>query len=109
VFWDVTAVVVALVVLGMALEVKAKGKTSEAIKKLIGLQAKTARVIRQGQEVDLPVEEVLAGDVVVVRPGEKVPVDGTVLDGSSAVDESMITGESLPVEKGPGAEVIGAT
>jgi Cu+-exporting ATPase len=101
--------VVALVVLGMALEVKAKGKTSEAIKKLIGLQAKTARVIRQGQEVDLPVEEVLAGDVVVVRPGEKVPVDGTVLDGSSAVDESMITGESLPVEKGPGAEVIGAT
>lgn len=109
VFWDVTAVVVALVVLGMALEVKAKGKTSEAIKKLIGLQAKTARVIREGQEVDLPVEEVLAGDVVVVRPGEKVPVDGTVLDGSSAVDESMITGESLPVEKGPGAEVIGAT
>jgi Cu+-exporting ATPase len=67
------------------------------------------QVIRQGQEVDLPVEEVLAGDVVVVRPGEKVPVDGTVLDGSSAVDESMITGESLPVEKGPGAEVIGAT
>ena len=109
VFWDVTAVVVALVVFGMALEVKAKGKTSEAIKKLIGLQAKTARVIREGQEVDLPVEEVLAGDVVVVRPGEKVPVDGTVLDGSSAVDESMITGESLPVEKGPGAEVIGAT
>jgi Cu+-exporting ATPase len=109
VFWDVTAVVVALVVLGMALEVKAKGKTSEAIKKLIGLQAKTARVIRQGQEVDLPVEEVLAGDVVVVRPGEKIPVDGMVLDGSSAVDESMITGESLPVEKSPGTEVIGAT
>ncbi|GIX47167.1 MAG: haloacid dehalogenase [Candidatus Tectimicrobiota bacterium] len=109
VFWDVSAVVVALVVLGMALEVKAKGKTSEAIKKLIGLQAKTARVVRQGQEVDLPVEEVLVGDVVVVRPGEKIPVDGIVLEGSSAVDESMLTGESLPVEKRPGDEVIGGT
>jgi Cu+-exporting ATPase len=109
VFWDVTAVVVALVVLGMALEVKAKGKTSEAIKKLIGLQAKTARVVRDGQEVDLPVEEVLVGDVVVMRPGEKIPVDGEVIEGSSAVDESMLTGESIPVEKRPGNEVIGAT
>jgi Cu+-exporting ATPase len=109
VFWDVTAVVVALVVLGMALEVKAKGKTSEAIKKLIGLQAKTARVVRDGQEMDVPVEEVLVDDVVVVRPGEKIPVDGTVLEGSSAVDESMLTGESLPVDKRPGDEVIGAT
>jgi Cu+-exporting ATPase len=108
-FWDVAAVVVALVVLGMALEVKAKGRTSEAIKKLIGLQAKTARVVRGDQEVDLPMEEVLVGDMVVVRPGEKIPVDGEVLEGSSAVDESMITGESIPVEKRLGDEVIGAT
>ncbi len=109
VFWDVTTVVVALVVLGMALEIKAKGKTSEAIKKLVGLQAKTARVIRDGRQVDIPVEEVLVGDRVVVRPGEKVPVDGVVLEGSSSVDESMITGESIPVEKREGDEVIGAT
>ena len=109
VFWDVTTVVVALVVLGLALEVKAKGKTSEAIKKLIGLQAKTARVLREGREIDLPVEEVLVGDTVVVRPGEKIPVDGEMLEGASAVDESMITGESIPVEKHAGDEVIGAT
>jgi Cu+-exporting ATPase len=109
VFYDVTAVVVALVNLGLALELKAKGRTSEAIKKLIGLQAKTARVVRAGAETDIPVEEVLVGDVVVVRPGEKVPVDGVVLEGGSAVDESMLTGESIPVEKQPGDEVIGAT
>ncbi len=109
VFWDVTAVVVALVVLGMALEVKAKGRTSEAIKKLIGLQARVARVLRDGKETDIPVEEVLVGDTVVVRPGEKIPVDGEVLEGASSVDESMITGESIPVEKHAGDEVIGAT
>jgi Cu+-exporting ATPase len=109
VFWDVTTVVVALVVLGLALEVKAKGKTSEAIRKLIGLQAKTARVVRVGRETDIPVEEVLVGDVVIVRPGEKIPVDGELLEGASAVDESMITGESIPVEKHAGDEVIGAT
>lgn len=109
VFYDVTAVVTALVVLGMALELKAKGRTSEAIKKLIGLQAKTARVVREGAELDIPVEEVLAGDTVVVRPGEKIPVDGQILEGTSAIDESMITGESIPVEKQPGDEVIGAT
>lgn len=109
VFWDVVTVVVALVVLGMALEIKAKGKTSEAIKKLIGLQAKTARVVRQGKELDIPVEEVVAGDRIIVRPGEKVPVDGIVVDGSSSIDESMITGESIPVEKREGDEVIGAT
>jgi P-type Cu+ transporter len=108
-FYDVVAVVIALVVLGQALELRAKGRTSEAIKKLMGLQAKTARVIRDGQELDLPVEEVLVGDVVQVRPGEKVPVDGVILEGSSAVDESMLTGESLPVSKGAGDEVIGAT
>jgi Cu+-exporting ATPase len=109
VFWDVTDVVTALVVLGLALELKAKGRTSEAIRKLIGLQAKTARVIRDGKEVDLPIEEVLVGDTVIVRPGEKIPVDGEVTDGASAIDESMITGESMPVEKRVGDEVIGAT
>ena len=109
VYYDVTVVVTALVVLGLAMELKAKGRTSEAIKKLIGLQAKTARVVRDGREADIPVEEVLVGDVVVVRPGEKIPVDGEIIEGSSAVDESMVTGESLPVEKRTGDEVIGAT
>ena len=109
VYYDVTAVVTALVVLGLAMELKAKGRTSEAIKKLIGLQAKTARVIRDGVEMDVAVEEVLVGDTVMVRPGEKIPVDGQVIDGASAVDESMITGESIPVEKHVGDEVIGAT
>ncbi len=109
VYYDVTVVVTALVVLGLAMELKAKGRTSEAIKKLIGLQPKTARVVRDGREADIPVEAVVVGDVVVVRPGEKLPVDGEVLAGTSAVDESMVTGESIPVEKGPGDEVIGAT
>ncbi len=109
VYYDVTVVVTALVVLGLAMELKAKGRTSDAIRKLIGLQAKTARVVRDGREVDIPVEEVLVGDVVVVRPGEKVPVDGEIVVGSSAVDESMVTGESLPVEKTVGDEVIGST
>jgi len=109
VYYDVTVVVTALVVLGLAMELRAKGRTSEAIKKLIGLQAKTARVVRDGQEVDIPVEEVLVGDIVVVRPGEKIPVDGEIAEGSSAVDESMVTGESIPVEKRIGDEVIGAT
>jgi Cu+-exporting ATPase len=102
-------VVTALVVLGLAMELRAKGRTSEAIKKLIGLQAKTARVIREGKELDIPVEEVLVGDLVVVRPGEKIPVDGEITEGTSALDESMVTGESLPVEKKVGDEVIGAT
>jgi P-type Cu+ transporter len=108
-FYDVVAVVIALVVLGQAVELRAKGQSSAAIKKLLGLQAKTARVIRDGQEMDLPVEEVLVGDVIQVRPGEKVPVDGVIVEGSSAVDESMLTGESLPVSKKSGDEVIGAT
>lgn len=108
-FYDVTAVVTALVVLGQALEVRAKGRTSQAIRKLMGLQAKTARVIRNGQEVEIPVEEVLVGDVVLVRPGDKIPVDGEIVDGRSAVDESMVTGESLPVDKSVGDTVIGAT
>lgn len=109
VYYDVTVVVTALVVLGLAMEIKAKGRTSEAIKKLIGLQAKTARVLRDGRELDIPVEEVVVEDIVVVRPGEKIPVDGEVIEGQSAVDESMITGESLPVSKKLNDEVIGAT
>ena len=108
-YYDVSAVVVALVTLGMALEVKAKGRSSEAIRKLVGLQAKTARVIRDGRELDVPVEEVIVGDVVAVRPGEKVPVDGVITDGESSLDESMVTGESLPVDKSAGDDVIGAT
>ncbi len=109
VFFDVTSVVTALVVLGSALEIRARAKTSEALKKLIGLQAKTARVIRDGVEVEIPFEGVIEGDVVVVRPGEKIPVDGVVVSGASSVDESMVTGEPIPVEKGEGAVVIGAT
>lgn len=109
VYYDVTVVVTALVVLGLAMELKAKGRTSEAIKKLIGLQAKTARVLRDGGERDIPVEAVVVNDVVIVRPGEKIPVDGEVVEGQSTVDESMITGESLPVSKKMGDEVIGAT
>jgi P-type Cu+ transporter len=109
VYFDVVAVVTALVVLGMALELKAKGRSSEAIRKLVGLQAKTARVVRDGAELHVPVEEVVVGDVLAVRPGEKVPVDGTVVEGSSSVDESMISGEPIPVEKAPGSRVVGAT
>lgn len=108
-FYDVVAVVITLVVLGQALELRAKGQSSSAIKKLLGLQARTARVIRDGKEMDLPVEEVLVGDLIQVRPGEKVPVDGVIVEGSSAVDESMLTGESMPASKKMGDEVIGAT
>ncbi|NOZ24946.1 MAG: copper-translocating P-type ATPase [Nitrospirae bacterium] len=108
-YFDVVSVVIALVVLGQALELRAKGRTSEAIKKLMGLQAKTARVIREGAEIDIPIEEVLVGDTVVVRPGEKIPVDGVLVEGRSSVDESMLTGEPLPAEKQEGDEVIGGT
>ena len=109
VYFDTTAVIITLILVGRFLEARAKGKTSEAIRKLIGLQAKTARVIRDGKEIDLPIEKVIAGDVIFVRPGEKIPVDGVILKGQSSVDESMITGESMPVEKNVGDEVIGAT
>ncbi|MBN2248323.1 MAG: heavy metal translocating P-type ATPase [Coriobacteriia bacterium] len=109
VFFETSALLLTFVILGKLLEARAKGKTSDAIKKLMGLQAKTARVVRDDVEIDVPVEQVLAGDVVVVRPGEKVPVDGVVTEGSSAVDESMLTGESIPVEKREGDTVIGAT
>jgi len=109
VYFDTAGAIIVLILLGRLLEARAKGQTSEAIKKLIGLQAKTARVIRDGKEMDIPVEEVRIGDLVVVRPGEKIPVDGIVKKGRSSVDESMVTGEPIPVEKNPGDEVIGAT
>jgi len=108
-FYDSAATIITLIVLGKYLEARAKGRASEAIRKLMGLQPRTARVLRDGAEVDVPVETVVPGDVVLVRPGEKVPVDGMVREGRSTVDESMITGESLPVLKGPGDRVIGAT
>ena len=109
VYFDTSAAIIVLILLGRFLEARAKGKTSEAIKKLIGLQPKTARVVRNGNEVDIPVEEVSIGDIVIVRPGEKIPVDGIVKEGYSSVDESMVTGESLPVEKKVGDTAIGAT
>jgi Cu+-exporting ATPase len=109
VYFDTAAVIIALILLGRLLEARAKAGTTAAIKKLAGLRARTARVVRGMDEVEVPVEDVLVGDEVIVRPGEKVPVDGEVLNGNSTIDESMLTGESVPVEKGPGDEVIGAT
>ncbi len=109
VYFETVAVLHTLILLGRLFEARAKGRTSEAIKKLMGLQAKTARVVRDSQEIDIPVEDVRIGDLIIVRPGEKIPVDGIVRDGVSAVDESMLTGESLPVEKRSGTEVFGAT
>ncbi|NEQ20195.1 MAG: copper-translocating P-type ATPase, partial [Microcoleus sp. SIO2G3] len=109
VYYETAAIVITLILLGRLFESRAKGQTSEAIRKIIGLQAKTARLIRNGKEVDVPLQEVQVGDVVLVRPGEKIPVDGEVLDGSSTIDESMVTGESIPVKKQAGDEVIGAT
>ncbi len=109
VYFETAAIIITLIVLGKLLEARAKGRTSEAIKKLIGLQPRTARVLRNGVEVDIPISEVRLGDLVTVRPGEKIPVDGVVREGSSSVDESMLTGESLPVSKTPGEMVIGAT
>jgi Cu+-exporting ATPase len=109
VHYETAAVIITLILLGRLLESVARGRTSEAMKRLMGLQAKTARVIRDGAETDVPVDEVRIGDLVVVRPGEKIPVDGVVCEGASAVDESMLTGESIPVEKRPGDPVIGAT
>ena len=109
VYYEASAAIITLILLGKYFEAIAKGRTSEAIKKLINLQAKTARVLRNGEERDLPVEDVVRGDTVLVRPGEKVPVDGRILSGSSYLDESMITGESVPVQKSEGAEVVGGT
>ena len=108
-FYDTTALIVTLIFLGKYLEARATGQTNEAIKKLIGLQARTAHVMHSGKELEVPIEQVRVGDELVVRPGEKIPVDGVALDGLSAVDESMITGESIPVEKSEGDSLIGAT
>ena len=109
VYFEASAILITLIVLGKVLEERAMGRTSEAIKKLIGLQAKTARVLRDGEEREVPVEQVQVGDVVMVRPGEKYPVDGLIIEGATSVDESMLTGESIPVAKGVGDAVTGAT
>jgi len=109
VYFESSAVIITLILLGKLLEAMAKGRTSDAIRKLMGLQVKTARVIRDGQEMDIPIEDVVVGDLLVVRPGEKIPVDGIIQQGYSAIDESMLTGESVPVDKKVGDEVIGST
>jgi len=109
VYFETSAVIITLIKLGKFLEARAKGRTSAAIKKLIGLQPKTAHITRGGEEIEIPVDEVQIGDQIIVRPGEKIPVDGVIVDGRSTIDESMLTGESLPVEKSMGDTVIGAT
>ena len=108
-YFETSAILITLILLGKLLEATAKGRTSEAIKALMGLQAKTARVIRAGEEADVPIEAVLVDDIIIVRPGEKIPVDGVIIEGTSTVDESMLTGESIPVDKKAGDEVVGAT
>ncbi len=108
-YFDVSTIIIGLILLGRYFENRAKAGTSEAIKRLIGLQAKTARVVRAGKEVDIPISEVVVGDVIRVRPGEKIPVDGEILEGESSIDESMVTGESIPVDKARGDSVVGAT
>ena len=109
VYFDTAALIIGLILLGRFLEARARGRTSEAIRRLIGLQPNTARVVRDGEEVEVPVEELAVDDIVAVRPGERVPTDGEVTEGSSTVDESMLTGESMPVDKGPGHPIYGAT
>jgi Cu+-exporting ATPase len=109
IYFDTSAVIITLILLGRLLEARAKGRTSEAIRRLIGLQARTARIVRDGDEREVRLEDVIQGDIVIVRPGEKIPVDGEVVDGESAVDESMLTGESMPVEKTSGDSVYGGT
>ncbi len=108
-YFETAAVIITLIRVGKFLEARAKGHTSDAIRKLLRLQARTARVLRDGREVEIPAEEVQVGDILIIRPGEQIPTDGVVLEGRSSVDESMLTGESMPVDKGPGDEVIGAT
>src|SRR5690606_31460751 len=109
VYFETAMIILALILFGRWLEARAKSNTSGAITRLMSLGARTARVVRDGNEADIPVEEVMPGDIVVVRPGEKVPVDGVIVSGHSAVDESMLTGESLPLEKTEGDPVYGAT
>ncbi|HOK28291.1 MAG TPA: copper-translocating P-type ATPase, partial [Methanomassiliicoccaceae archaeon] len=108
-YYDTSAMIISLILFGKYLEAKAKGRTSEAIRKLVDLQARTARVVKNGEEVEVPVEDVVVGDIFVVRPGEKIATDGVVIEGESAVDESMLTGESIPVDKTAGATVIGGS
>ncbi len=108
-YFDTSAMIIAIILLGRFLEARARGQTSDALKKLINLKPKTARVIRNGKEEEIAVEDVIVGDVIIIRPGERIPVDGIVKEGFSSIDESMITGESLPVDKNPGDEVLGAT
>lgn len=108
-YFESSAMLMTIILLGKLLEAVAKGKTSEAIEKLMGLQAKTARVLRDGEEIDIPVDEVVVDDFIIVRPGERVPVDGIIQEGSTSIDESLLTGESLPVGKNPGDEVVGAS
>ena len=109
VYYEAASVIITLLLLGRMLEERAKGKTSEAIKKLLNLQPRTARVLREGHEYEIPIEQVRAGDILIVRPGERIPADGAIVEGHSTVDQSMLTGEPMPVEKAPGDEVIGAT
>ena len=109
VYFETAVVIIVLVLLGKLLEARARGRTSEAIRRLIGLQPRTARIIRDGVELEVPTRDVLRGDIVLVRPGERLPVDGEVIEGASAVDESMLTGESMPVDKAAGSTVYGAT
>ena len=109
VYFEATAMIIGLIDLGLALEVKARGRTSEAIKRLIGLQAKTARVVRDKKEVDIAIEQVLLNDIVRVRPGEKIPVDGLVIEGHTSIDESMLTGEPMPVAKEEEDEIVAGT
>ena len=108
-YFESAAVILTLITLGKYLEAISRGKTSQAIKKLMGLAPKTATLIRGGTEVVIPIEEVIVGDIILVKPGEKLPVDGEVIEGSTAIDESMLTGESIPVEKSIGSSVIGAS
>jgi Cu+-exporting ATPase len=108
-YYETSSILITLIILGKLFEAKAKGRSSEAIKKLMGLQAKTAIVEREGIEQEIPIEEVMVGDILLIKPGEKIPVDGKIIEGFSAIDESMLTGESVPVDKGTGDEVIGAT
>lgn len=109
IYYEAAVIIIALVDLGAALEIRARGKTSAAIKRLLGLQAKTARIVRDNQEIDIPLADVMIGDIVRVRPGEKIPVDGVIVDGASTIDESMLTGEPIPVSKKSGDKVVGAT
>ena len=108
-YYETSSILITLIILGKLFEAKAKGRSSEAIKKIMGLQAKTAIVVRKGIELEIPIEEVVVGDLLYIKPGEKIPVDGIIIEGRSAVDESMLTGESVPVDKSIGDEVIGAT